>query len=462
MTAPPVQHALPPLIQQLLSRTANRSPQASAVAPADSSSMHPPSSALPSRQDVAPGASAKPRGETVSSMHAPDAELPLLPMPVEATASVPHIPVFGSIGPHLGLAFALQNSSPRLPQPQLPLTQAHGNSSKPGHHLTALPQPEANSLCSQEPVEQSTEPQLLSPPQAAYVSTAAKSPNRAVYMPMHQPGSLQNSVQETVTAPALPSEAPVAQQRPGSQADSMHGQARESAPHHAEENGLPPGAMQTPGPQGPSGHVPPRVAEIAPHAGQTGTSTAASLTPTRPQPSPAKMNGAHRQPPSSRPPPPGFNAWGGPPRPPNGLQQAGLDSHHLDKHHRQSESRTEQPKSYAAVTVADTYRQQQSAASSQGDEDHSSQQSHHAADGDALSSGASSQSEVPLGCIDGEQAPGACQLPRKLAQKTADDDEIPASFCCPITQVSKALGSILLKHAPAIFSILRASALPGS
>ena len=33
VTAPPVQHALPPLIQQLLSRTANRSPQASAVGP---------------------------------------------------------------------------------------------------------------------------------------------------------------------------------------------------------------------------------------------------------------------------------------------------------------------------------------------------------------------------------------------------------------------------------------------
>ena len=469
---PPVQHALPPLIQQLLSRTANRSPQASAVGPADSSSMHPPSSALPSRQQIAPGASAEPHGGTVSSIRAPDAEPPLLPMPVEATASVSRIPEFGSIGPHLGLAYALQNSSPRLPQPQLPLKQAQGNSAKPGHHVTAPPQPEANSLCSRNPVEESSEPQLLSPPQAAYVSTAAKSPNRAAYMPMHQPGSLQNGVQETVTAPDLPTEAPIAQQRPGSQPDSMHGQALERAPHPAAHNGLPTGPMQTPRPQGPSGHAPPHAAETAPHAGQTSPSTAASLTPTRPQPSPAKMNGAHRQPPTSRPPPPGFSAWGGPPRPvsgwggpprpANGLRQAGLDSHHLNNHQRQSEIRTEQPKSYAAVTVADTYRKQQSAASSQGDEDHSSQQSHLAADDNAVSSGASSQTDMASDCINGGQALGSCQLPKKLAQRAADDDEIPASFCCPITQVSKALGHVLLKPNLTIFCILGASALPGS
>ena len=449
---PPVQHALPPLIQQLLSRTAKRSPQAGAVAPADSISMHPPSSALPPRLEVASGGSPEPHGDSASSMPAPDAELPVLPMPVKAAASVPHIPEFGSVGPHLGLAYALQKSSPRLRQPQLPLMQAHGNSAQPGDRRIALPQPEANGLCSQKPVELSSEPQLLAPPQAAYVSTAARSPNRAAYMPMHQPGSLQNGVQETVTAPALPTEAPLAQQRPGSQPDSMHGQAPESAPHPAAQTGLPTGAMQTPRPQGPSEHAPPHAAETAPHAGQPGPSTAASLTPARPQPSPAKMHGAHRQPPSSRPPPPGFNArggpprpvsgWGGPPRPPNGLRQAGLDSHHLDNHQRQSE----QPKSYAAVTVADTYRKQQSAASSQEDEDHSSQQSHLAADGDALSSGASSQTDAASDCINGGQAPESCLLPKKLAQRAADDDEIPASFCCPITQVSKALDHFLLKH----------------
>ena len=42
--------------------------------------------------------------------------------------------------------------------------------------------------------------------------------------------------------------------------------------------------------------------------------------------------------------------------------------------------------------------------------------------------------------------PGSCPLPKKLAQRAADDDEIPASFCCPITQVSKALDHVLLKH----------------
>ena len=471
VTAPPVQHALPPLIQQLLSRTANRSPQASAVAPADSSGMHQPSSALPPRLDVASAGSAEAHGGTASSMPPPDAELPVLPMPVEAAASVPHIPEFGSIGPHLGLAFALQKSSPGLPQPQTPSKQEHISTSKPEHNVTALAQPAANGLCSQEPVEESVKPQNLPPPQAAYISPTLKSPDIAAYMPMHQPGSLQCSDQESVTASVLPTEAPsAAQQRPRSQPDSMHGQGLESAPHPAARNGLPTGAMQTPRRQGPSGHALPHAAETAPHAGQTGPSTAASLTPTRPQPSPAKMNGAHRQPPSSRPPPPGFTAWcgpprpvsgwGGPPRPPNGLRQAGLDSHHLDNHQGQSESRTEQPKSYAAVTVADTYGKQQSAAGSREDEDHSSKQSHLAADGNAQSSGASSQTDAASDCIDAGQAQGICQLPKKLAQRAADDDEIPASFCCPITQVSKALGHVLLKHDLAIFCTLRASALP--
>ena len=251
VTAPPVQHALPPLIQQLLSRTANRSPQASAVAPADSSSMHQPSSALPPRLDVASAGSAEHHDGTASSMPAPDAELPVLPMPVEAAASVPHIPEFGSIGPHLGLAFALQKSSPGLPQPQTPSKQEHISTSKPVHNVTALAQPAANGLCSQEPVEESVKPQSLPPPQAAYISPTVKSPDRAAYMPMHQPGSLQCSDQESVTASVLPTEAPsAAQQRPRSQPDSMHGQGLESAPHPAAQNGLPTGAMQTPRPSG--------------------------------------------------------------------------------------------------------------------------------------------------------------------------------------------------------------------
>ena len=430
--------------------------------------MHAPDAELP----VLPTpveATAEPHSGTVSSMHAPDAELPVLPMPAEATASISGIPEFGSIGPHLGLAYALQSKSPRLPQPQLPLLQAHGNDAAPEHHITALPQPEANSYPTEEAVEESVEPQILPPPQAACASTAAQSSARAADMPTQQPGSLQQRVQESVTAHPLPTEVPTAApQGPGSQPATAHSQAPENAPHPAAQNSRLTGAMQTPRPQGASSHAPPHAAEAAPHAGQTGASADASLTPARPQPSPARMNGAHRQAPSGRPPPPGFNAWGRPLRPvngwsrptqpANGLRQAGLDSHHLNYHQGQSEKRIEQPESTAAVVVADTYRKQQSAASSQDDEENSSQQSHLAA-GDALSSGASSQSEVASGCIDAWQAQGSGQLPKKLAQRAADDDEIPASFCCPITQVSKALGRVLPKHCLAVSCILRAPVL---
>ena len=169
-----------------------------------------------------------------------------------------------------------------LPQPQLPLKQAHGNSAQPGDHMIALPQPEANGLCSQMPVEQSRSTASVTATDCI-CQHGSQIPSRAAYMPMHQPGSLQNGVQETVTAPDLPTEAPIAEQRPGSQPDSMHGQALERAPHLAAHNGLPTGAMQTSRPQGPSEHAPPHAAETAPHPGQPGPSTAASLTPARPQ-----------------------------------------------------------------------------------------------------------------------------------------------------------------------------------
>ena len=76
-------------------------------------------------------------------------------------------------------------------------------------------------------------------------------------------------------------------------------------------------------------------------------------------------------------------------------------------------------------------------------------------------SGASSRAETALGYSDNWQAQGSHQLRKKPAQRAEDDDEIPASFCCPITQVSGALGYVLLKHVLAFLCILRASALSG-
>ena len=229
--APPVQHALPPLIQQLLSRTAKYSPPASAVTSAEKSSVQSQPSALPTPQEDASGGSAKPHGGTVSSMHASGAEVFMLPAPVEAAASISGIPEFGSISPQLGLAFALQSSSPRVSQPEPPFEQAHADSSEPGHHMTALPQPEASEVHSQKPMEEPNGPVRLPPPQAAYVSTAVKNLGRAAYRPMNQPGSLQHGAQENGTAHAAPTKTPVtAHQRPGSQPESMNGNAPESAP----------------------------------------------------------------------------------------------------------------------------------------------------------------------------------------------------------------------------------------
>lgn len=395
-TAKPMQQSLPPIIQQLLSKTARYRPPATIPSPANStegsaSQALGPASSTP--QQVSTSVAPVPQFGSMS----PDKVHPALAWSgtallasLEASASTPSITQFGTITPQ---------QAPALMAPQ------------PQQSSSGSLQPQPESRATHRPNEHIDGPILRPQPWAVHTAQPAES----TAGPVEQPHSS-----------AVHTDRPV---------EAKHGSLEEQPEASAVHSDRP--AEASSGPTGQQHSLPGKDPQS--YAAQARGLAAAPQRPRpQPQPRPSMVNGIHRPGPSSRPPPPGFvsragsNSFG-----PGSAQQA-----EGRKPHEAAPPQPQQRIGSVQTILAGAGREEPPAASvsAASATSHASSMPHSlaAANGSAHSPAAVLPQGMSVAQSSNWQAATNSQLRRKRAAKAEDCDEIPDSFCCPITQVCRA------------------------
>lgn len=434
-----VQHSLPPIIQQLLSKTGkNKLPATDALAPTPASTSTPARAFLVPAMASAALLEQPGTGRAMPQAATADAGAPLLLQGSVIQGLSGGAPQFGSMPPLLPPTPALstpasQISFGSISEPQLSAQPAPASWSLPSAQISALLH--EGTPHSSAPTEQSSGHVKQAQPDAAHIDR-----------------------------PAEDSYEPVSQSVPS----TLHGAL-------------------------PVAHLNQQLESLQPNAAHSTMPENLALTPTRQRPQPTKRPQPARKPymgdgpssrppqPGSRPPPPGFGAVPtGTSRPPSNSSMHSASSA-ARREPNEATPQAQQPKSLVPSKAAAAVVEEQasppsvapgsSAASdtswhsasigfgqeaqsemmasprSVSSQSGNAQRSKPALNGIAQHHKAAAPVTRETAHTDSFHSAPRKQLHKTPAAKSGEEDDIPQSFCCPITQVSCHVGCILHRAA---------------